>query len=201
MANSNDYGKVLYLPIKQKYFDQIIAGTKKFEYREVKPTTYKRLIEIDENGFEVQDENGNSVPIQYDALHLRCGMNVVADECVVKVLSVHTEIFTNEDGSLIEYVTDKSGNILLRDSNGKIFVEKDAQRLAANGVSLFYLEPQFNEDGECTNGLYWVAQQVVYELGEILEKNIHTAAEKKNTKHKNMPQFDVKKAAKSMSNK
>ena len=30
----------LYLTIKQVHFDQIIAGTKKEEYREIKDTTY-----------------------------------------------------------------------------------------------------------------------------------------------------------------
>lgn len=41
----------LYLTIKQVYFDQIVAGTKKEEYREVKDTTYKKYLECDENGY------------------------------------------------------------------------------------------------------------------------------------------------------
>ena len=34
----------LYLTIKQVYFDQIVAGTKKEEYREVKDTTYTSIV-------------------------------------------------------------------------------------------------------------------------------------------------------------
>ena len=41
----------LYLPIKQVYFDQIIAGTKKEEYREIKEgITANRYLLKDENG-------------------------------------------------------------------------------------------------------------------------------------------------------
>lgn len=44
----------LYLPIKQSYFDQIIEGTKKEEYREVKGgVTSSRYLQKDENGFLV----------------------------------------------------------------------------------------------------------------------------------------------------
>lgn len=40
----------LYLPIKQVYFDQIIAGTKTEEYREITENTYKKYLDCDENG-------------------------------------------------------------------------------------------------------------------------------------------------------
>ena len=36
--------KTLYLPIKQIYFDEILAGTKKQEYREMKPTTFTKYL-------------------------------------------------------------------------------------------------------------------------------------------------------------
>lgn len=41
----------LYLPIKQVYFDQIITGTKKEEYREIKEgITANRYLLKDKNG-------------------------------------------------------------------------------------------------------------------------------------------------------
>ena len=40
----------LYLTIQQEYFDQIIAGTKKIEYRLLKGTTYKKMIVYNEYG-------------------------------------------------------------------------------------------------------------------------------------------------------
>jgi len=39
----------LYLTIKQVYFDQIVAGTKKDEYRDITPTTYKKYLECGDN--------------------------------------------------------------------------------------------------------------------------------------------------------
>lgn len=50
----------LYLPIKQIYFDAILAGTKKVEYREIKDTTFKKYIETwkegSEEGFIIDEE-------------------------------------------------------------------------------------------------------------------------------------------------
>ena len=37
----------LYLPIKQIYFDEILASTKKTESREIKPTTYKKYLDTE----------------------------------------------------------------------------------------------------------------------------------------------------------
>ena len=46
----------LYLPIKQIYFDQIIAGTKKEEYREIKiGITANRYLEKDDDGNYVKN--------------------------------------------------------------------------------------------------------------------------------------------------
>ena len=50
----------LYLPIKQVYFDQIIDGTKKEEFREIKVgiTANKYLMRVmDDNGNPVKDTN------------------------------------------------------------------------------------------------------------------------------------------------
>ena len=41
----------LYLTIKQVYFDQIVAGTKTEEYREISPNTYKKYLQCDSDGY------------------------------------------------------------------------------------------------------------------------------------------------------
>ena len=54
----------LYLPIKQVYFDQIIAGTKKEEFREIKMgiTANKYMQRVmDDNGNPVKDTNDTAV--------------------------------------------------------------------------------------------------------------------------------------------
>lgn len=120
--------KILTLIIKQQYFDQIISGEKKQEFREVKPSTEKRLVQLDDEGIELTDENGNSYPVEYDAIRFYVGYNKNRDSALVKVDSAYTEIFVDEDGEIIDY--------------------------------------EYNGD-------YYIAQQVVYNLGEILEKDIH----------------------------
>ena len=118
----------LYLNINQNYFDEIMAGTKTQEFREVKPTTIKRLLQLDEEGYEIEDEFGNSMPIKYDYIHFRVGMNKVADEAIVEVKDAYTEIFVDEKNEPIEWQDEK--------------------------------------------GDWWTAQQVVFELGKIIDKNI-----------------------------
>ncbi len=96
----------LYLPIKQIYFDQIIAGTKKVEYREVKMgITANRYLLKDTDGnymldpscteegeeYYVDDYNDGHFPflpkpIKY--LHLAVGYNKVRDEALVEVTGI-----------------------------------------------------------------------------------------------------------------
>lgn len=80
----------LYLPIKQVYFDQIIDGSKKEEYREVKGTTAGKYLMKDENGafvrnpectqpdkdYFIEDYNGGNFPFlprQYKYLSMAVG--------------------------------------------------------------------------------------------------------------------------------
>lgn len=106
--------KILKLIIKQCYFDEIIKGIKKQEFRDVKPTTFKRLVQLDEDGYELEDENGNAIPIQYDALQLYVGYAKNRASALVEVKSAYCEIITDENGEPITYEhgTDKNGNPL-----------------------------------------------------------------------------------------
>lgn len=116
--------KILNLIIKQVWFDKILSGEKTQEFREVKPTTVKRLIELDEDGFEKEDENYNAIPIKYDAIRFFVGYAKDRDSMLVEVKDAYTEMFVDEDGELITYE----------------YKDQD-----------------------------WIAEQVVYNLGKILE--------------------------------
>lgn len=131
--------KILDLIIKQKYFDAILAGRKVQEFREVRPTTVKKYIELDEDGYEREDEYGNAIPIKYDAIRFFVGYNADRDTALVEVVGVHTEVFVDEDDNplMYEYGVDKNG------------------------------EPQV-----------WVAEQVVYDLGKILEHKVRDKSKK-----------------------
>jgi len=123
--------KILSLIIKQSFFDQIVDGSKKEEYREVKPTTIKRLLQLDKDGYEIEDEYGNSLPIKYDAIRFYVGYNKDRDTCLVEVKNAYCQIFVDEDDQPIMY--------------------------------------EFGTDPKTGEPLEWVAEQVVYELGKILE--------------------------------
>ena len=107
--------KVLNLIIKQKYFDAILAGRKVQEFREVRPTTVKKLLQLDEEGFEIEDADGNAQPIKYDAIQFYVGYNKDRDSALVEVLGAHCDIFVDENNEPIiyEYGTDKNGEPLV----------------------------------------------------------------------------------------
>jgi hypothetical protein len=132
--------KVLNLIIKQKYFDSIMAGQKVQEFREVKPTTIKKLLKLDDEGYEILDEHGNSQPIEYDAIRFFVGYNKDRDSALVEVKDAYTEIFVDDKDEPIEFE-------VLDEQTGRVE--------------------------------YWVAQQVVYNLGKILETDIKSETKKR----------------------
>ena len=107
--------KVLNLIIRQKYFDAILAGRKVQEFREVRPTTIKKLLQLDEDGFEIEDADGNAQPIKYNAIQFYVGYNKDRDSALVEVLAAHSEIFVDENNEPITYEhgRDKDGEPLV----------------------------------------------------------------------------------------
>lgn len=98
--------KVLNLIINQNDFDEIISGKKKQEFRTISPTTEKKYIHIDKEGYAEEDENGNSIPIIYDALRLYVGYNKDRDSALVEILKTETFLLQDEDGEIIQEDTE-----------------------------------------------------------------------------------------------
>lgn len=136
--------KILNLIIKQKYFDEILAGTKTEEFREVRPTTFKKYLRYVVAGEEfdsldavpdepkyiesLEKEGFDVNPIDYDALRLYVGYNKNRDSMLVEVTGITIENFVDEEGKPIFY------------------------------------EYKGNE---------YIMSQMVYSLGKVLEKEIH----------------------------
>lgn len=95
--------KILTLIIKQKYFDAILSGRKVQEFREIRPTTEKKYILLDENGYAQLDENQNCIPIKYDAIRFYVGYSKDRDTALVEVLSAYTEVLVDGKGKPISY--------------------------------------------------------------------------------------------------
>ena len=108
----------LYLPIKQVYFDAIIEGSKKEEYREIKPTTYKKYLECDgyDNPYFDNSLMSDNNPLcgdiyvwnngvypyipkrNYEFLNLAVGYNKERDTAIVEIEGVSFEPLSNEKG-------------------------------------------------------------------------------------------------------
>ena len=88
--------KILSLIITQKYFDEIITGTKKEEFREVKPTTEKKYVVLDEEGSIIDI-------IKYDAIQFYVGYNKNRDSALVEVIDAELREITDENGDPIYY--------------------------------------------------------------------------------------------------
>lgn len=117
---------ILTLIIKQKFFDEIIKGTKKQEFREIRPNSQVKYCDLDEEGF-CKEVDGVLQPRKYDAIRFYVGYNKDRTTALVKVASANIELLEDENGDLIEY-----------------------------------------ED----KGEMYSAAQVVYDLGEIIEKSV-----------------------------
>lgn len=102
--------KVLNLIIKQRYFDAILSGHKVKEYREIRPQNERKYVLIDDEGYAVEDENGNCVPVKYDAIRFFVGYNKDRDTALVEVKDAYTEVFVDDKGNPIAYEYGKDEN-------------------------------------------------------------------------------------------
>lgn len=105
---------ILTLSIKQVHFDAIMAGTKKDEFREIRPNTahkyitywvgkkeYKKYTEVP------QDEEPEAKPIKYDAIQFYTGqMTGKRPGALVEVKKAEIDILVDDDGNEIEYEHD-----------------------------------------------------------------------------------------------
>lgn len=94
--------RILTLIIKQKFFNEIISGEKKQEFREIRPNTQNKYCEVDSEGYVLEDENG-VVPKKYDAIQFYVGYNKDRDSALVEIKSAKVELFVDEETN--EFVT------------------------------------------------------------------------------------------------
>lgn len=103
--------KILTLSIKQKYFDEILTGKKKHEYREIRPTNARRYIkyvcggkEYDADAELPEDGEVELKPIKYDAIKLLTGAySGKRPYIIVEVKKAEVVIFTDDKGEDIVY--------------------------------------------------------------------------------------------------
>lgn len=93
--------KVLTLIIKQKWFDEIIKGNKKQEFRELRPTSEKKYIEY--------QEDGTFDAIRFDAIRFYVGYNKNRDTALVEIKNISFLDFLDENNEMIVLKDLKTG--------------------------------------------------------------------------------------------
>lgn len=106
--------KVLTLSIKQKWFDEIIAGKKTQEFREIRPVNAKKYFRYVLNGKDYteetlpsEDEEPGEVvltPVKYDAIKFLAGAySGKRPWALVEVKNANIELLADENGNEIVY--------------------------------------------------------------------------------------------------
>lgn len=94
---------VLTLSIKQNFFNEILAGTKTQEFREIRPSSQARYCEVDDEGY-VLIEDGVIVPRHYDAIKFVTGAYNKGPRpwALVEVKKAEIQLFVDENDQFIE---------------------------------------------------------------------------------------------------
>lgn len=93
--------KILNLIIQQKFFDQIIKGTKKQEFRELRPKSEKKYI--------VYNNDGTFDAMAFDAIRFYVGYRKDRDTALVEVKGVSFLDYEDEDHNAIVLVDGNTG--------------------------------------------------------------------------------------------
>lgn len=144
----------LSLVIKQSFFDEIKAGKKKCEYREIKDTTYRKYLECDEEGNPYFTEGVMDIndPLCGDIYIWNNGVYPYIPKDDIFYLNLAVGYKKNRATMTVEVLDVTFEPLCDNNNNPARFTEDE------NGVA-------FSQDGELC---FW---QIVYHLGNIVELN------------------------------
>lgn len=152
----------LYLVIKQVYFDEILAGTKTAEYREIKDTTWKKYL-VQE---EVQFTDGVQIlpSLQYPEDQV-CEFSKMGDiDAYNKGVFPYVPVPYKYLNLAVGYKKDRQTmTVEVKDISFQVQEGK-------NGPILIYDDgentPQMVSDPSKANACFW---EIVYHLGKVVE--------------------------------
>lgn len=104
-TKANNMGlNVINLTIDQYTFDNIMKGEQKEYCLEITPENERELVLIDDENFAIEDENGNCITIEYDAI--RFFVEDGEDTALVRIEESYSQFLIDEDGMPITYLRD-----------------------------------------------------------------------------------------------
>lgn len=89
------------LNIQQKRLDSILSSDEKLDIREIRPKTDGKYLNLDSEGYAVQDENGDFMPKKYDAIQYNIDGKLA--DYLVKIEDIVCQILDDENGETITY--------------------------------------------------------------------------------------------------
>ena len=146
----------LSLIIKQTYFDQIVAGTKTCEYRDIKDSTYRKYLECDKEGNPYITEGSMDIddPLCGDIYAWNNGVYPYIPKDAHMYLHLAVGYHKERDTATVE-ITDITFEPVLGDDDKPVRMKDDG-----DGFEL------------CADGDYCM-WQIVYHLGNVIEVHRH----------------------------
>ena len=97
----------LLVTVQPDEFDRIRSGEQTELIREVRPMNIDQHLQLDENGFELEDENLNAIPVHYDAILLQDGYDKNCRALMISVQSARAVMLVDDNDELITYRYDE----------------------------------------------------------------------------------------------
>lgn len=92
--------KILTLIIKREYYDKILSGDKRYEYRDITPRSQKKYCQVDDKGYVIE-QDGEVMPRHYDAIRMYVGYRKDRASALVSVKSSRINLIKDDDGNEI----------------------------------------------------------------------------------------------------
>lgn len=94
---------ILTLSVRQKFFDQIVSGEKKQEFREIRHNNTARYCKVDARG-DIVAKDDVLQPRKYDAIKFLTGKHEGKRPFIlVKIKEASIELFVDDEGEYITY--------------------------------------------------------------------------------------------------
>ena len=117
----------------------------------------KKYILLDKEGYAAEDENGNSIPIHYDALLLYVGYKPDREAMLIECTGASTQVLVDENDEPLFFFIDKNTRkeVFPRYYDPDTFEALDEKNNVIENYEVYYSE------------------QITYDLGKIIAKKLN----------------------------
>lgn len=177
--------KIVTLNCDDSFIQGVLKGSEREVSIDVNPVNEDGLIQLDAEGYYIEDEDGNALPVKYDAVRLQNKDN--EENLIVKVVDTNVTVYYEtdkwDDGEAKRYLAGKDGEagLFLQDKDGNFLRDEDGNLTETEEAEFadFFCLPKGSEDGVELNRTVWYEydgkqydkQMVTFTIGQVLENN------------------------------